>query len=300
MIATGGTWDPTDRPIYFIAGPDHDVLDAAVAGHSYVLVALNELPIGDPVGKLNRILDTGANVLLDSGIFEQAMRHKRAHGLDLYTTLALPPEQLDGWDRLWPRYLKVVKACQDRLWGYVELDQGGRDRKRATRSRLHAEGLAPMPVYHPLSDGLDYFTELAEGQDRMCAANLVQTPWRARRPLLATLTALRQAHPTTWVHLLGLTPDQFLYALDAGDSADSSTWSRALRYTEGYREIAAGQGFGLLPVDFKHRLGNRKGQPGYDPLHGRDKAVSMSAIGAAGRHRNWRNYTHRLQELGLS
>jgi hypothetical protein len=249
---------------------------------------------------LHQILDTGAQVLLDSGVFELASRHKKAHVLDLYTTLALPPEQLDGWEPLWDRYLRVVKGCAERLWGYVELDQGGRDRKRATRARLHAEGLAPIPVYHPLSDGIEYFSELAEGQDRVCAANLVQTPWRKRRPLLATLAQLRVQHPSTWVHLLGLTPDQYLYALDACDSADSSKWHSNIRFAEGYREIVAGANVAMLPVDFKPVLGNRKASPSYDPTRARIKAIHMSAVGAAARQRNWRHHTRRLAELGLT
>jgi len=298
-LATGGSWDPADRPIYFIAGAEHDVIEGS-ALHPYVLLALNELPIRDPVGRLDSLLDTGAKVLLDSGVFWLAQRHKKAHDLDLYTTLALPPEQLDGWEELWPLYLKVVKACESRLWGYVELDQGGRDRKRDTRQRLHAEGLAPIPVYHPLSDGIEYFSELAEGQDRVCAANLVQTPWRKRRPMLATLAQLRVRHPGLWVHLLGLTPDQFLYALDACDSADSSTWLRNLRFSEGYRELAAGTTVAMLPVDFKPVLGRRIGTHGYDPTCARRTGALMSAVGAAARQRNWRNHTRRLAELGLT
>jgi hypothetical protein len=45
----------------------------------------------------------------------------------------------------------------DRLSGYTELDQGGRDHKRRTRTRLHDLGLNPIPVYHPFNDGWDYF-----------------------------------------------------------------------------------------------------------------------------------------------
>ena len=44
----------------------------------------------------------------------------------------------------------------------------------ATATPAHAEGLAPMPVYHPLNDGWDYYDELAGSHDRVCIGNLVQ------------------------------------------------------------------------------------------------------------------------------
>jgi hypothetical protein len=298
VIATGGTWDRTDRPIYFLAGPDHH-LHVGGPIHPYVLVALNELTLRDPAGDLERVLDTGAQVLLDSGVFAQATKHARRHHLGLYETLALPPEQLDGWDRLLGRYISLVKRFEHRLWGYVELDQGGRDRKRATRRTLEGHGLRPMPVYHPLSDGLDYLQELAEGYDRICAANLVKTPRAKRLPLLHSLVDARRRYPHLWVHLLGVTPDQDAFALDAGDSMDSSTWESTLRYPAGYKEHAAGRalpGTPTLPTNYKSRLG--KGHS-WAP-DGMWKAVQMGAVGAAARHANWRHYRARLADLGLA
>ena len=55
----------------------------------------------------------------------------------------------------------------------VEVDQGGRENKIKTRARLEKMGLRPIPVYHPLNDGWDYFDYLAENYDRICMGNVV-------------------------------------------------------------------------------------------------------------------------------
>jgi hypothetical protein len=295
VISTGGSWDPTDRRLYFLAGDLNDIR-AAFRIHPCLLLAVNEIPVRDNLASLTEILDSGVQVLLDSGVFWLAQRHARKHDLDLYSTLALPPEELDGWDKLLDRYRTILHTFGDRLWGYVELDQGGRDRKRATRRMLEAEGLHPIPVYHPLSDGPAYFHELAQGYDRICAANLVNTRSRTRRvPLLASLAELKTSYPHLWVHLLGVSPDESFYAMDAGDSGDSSTWVGCLRFRDGYREQAAGRLFSRMPTHFKYPLGSgHKGE-----LYSRQRAVQMAACGQVARQANWRLHRGRLGDLGL-
>lgn len=296
MTATGGRWDPADRPIYFLAGDLHDI-QAAAPIHPYLLLAVNELTQTRWRQEIQELLDQDTKVLLDSGVFWLAARHARRHQLDLYQVQAMPPEQLDGWAKLWDRYRAIVQTFGDRLWGYVELDLGGRDRKRATRQTLEAEGLRPIPVYHPLSDGPAYFDELATGYDRICAANLVNTRARSKRvPLLAAIAEHKASYPDLWVHLLGVSPDQVCMAMDAGDSMDSSTWSGCLRFRDGYREQAAGRLIPRrMPANYKYPMGGcHPGKP-----YGRERAVQMAACGQVARHANWRYHRQRLHQLGL-
>jgi len=48
----------------------------------------------------------------------------------------------------WDRYLAVNKRLGDKVWGYMELDQGGAKNKRITRAKLHDLGINPIPVWH--------------------------------------------------------------------------------------------------------------------------------------------------------
>jgi hypothetical protein len=51
---------------------------------------------------------------------------------------------------LWPDSCanELATTYEERLWGYIELDKGGRENKLRTRTRLHNHGLNPIPVYH--------------------------------------------------------------------------------------------------------------------------------------------------------
>lgn len=117
------------------------------------LVAVNDLygEGGDRV--LESLLDRGHTVLLDSGIFNLTNEHMRATGVTMDEALRLAPDEITGFDRLFDRYVEIATKYGDRLWGYIELDQGGAENKRRTRARLESLGLTPMPVYH--GDWLD-------------------------------------------------------------------------------------------------------------------------------------------------
>jgi hypothetical protein len=166
--------------------------------------------------------------------------------------LAAPPEQLDGFDALFDIYVRTVQEYEQDLWGYIELDQGGAVNKRKTRARLEKLGLRPIPVYHPLNDGWDYFDELCTQYDRICFGNVVQASQQTRRHLLATLWERRRRYPDVWVHVLGLTPSELVIAYPVS-SADSSTFVGQLRYgATSARSYAMADAFGGFDSTFSY------------------------------------------------
>lgn len=265
MIRTaGGTFDRNDRPIYFAAG-------SASAYPRHVLVAVNDLLTPSSERHLEQLLDAGHTVLLDSGIFWLTNEHMRATGCSMDEALALPPEQIRNFDNLYARYVDLTTRYGDRLWGYIELDQGGAAAKRRTRARLHDLGLRPIPVYHPLVDGWDYFDELAEGYDRICYGNVVQAKQALRVRLLHTLWERHRAHPDLWVHVLGLTANEWCLPMPP-DSCDSSSWVNPLRYPKARLASAALRVFGECGPAYRYDLA--------DPQHpdrGRDPACALYA-----------------------
>jgi hypothetical protein len=248
MIRTGGgAFDPADRPLYFVAG------DPPEAHRRYHLTAVNDAMIeSDTRHAIIEPIERGARLLLDSGIFNLTNRHMHRTGCTMDEALNLPPEDIDGFDTLYRRYIDLVHQFEPQLWGYIELDQGGRDNKRRTRQRLHAEGLNPIPVYHPLNDGWDYFDELAETHDRICFGNVVQAHPGLRVRLLHTMWERRRRYPHLWVHVLGLTANE-LSASIPSDSCDSSTFSSALRWGNTSTESAyLWRRLGELPRGFRY------------------------------------------------
>lgn len=229
MRKTDGTWDKDDRCKYFFAGGGND--QKPTVKDYPTLFAVNEFAsVGRPLSRKGRpwekfmeSLDAGVDTFLDSGIFFLTNVHKRAHDVSMDDALALAPEEIDNFDWLFDIYCEICSEFGDRLWGYNELDQGGRDNKRRTRAVLEAEGLNPIPVYHPINDGWDYFDELAQGYDRMCFGNLVQADAHTRRRLFATAYERHADYPDLFIHFLGITPNEIQMGLP-WDSADSSSW----------------------------------------------------------------------------
>jgi hypothetical protein len=229
MIATGGTWDRNAWPVYFLAG-DLGCLEYAAPLHRHILVAVNELERSEGLNSLHRLIVGGAEVLIDSGIFWLASTHAAAHGMGLVEAFGLAPDQIDGFDRLFNRYIEVARDFGDRVWGYIELDLGGRENKIKTRAKLEALGLRPIPVFHPLNDGgWDYFDHLAESYDRVCYGNLVNADQELRRRLMATMWERCKKFPHLWVHVLGFTPNEMLNAYPL-HSGDSSSWLSGVRF----------------------------------------------------------------------
>ena len=239
---TAGTWDPGDGPRYFLAHGGPTLVRVAEGPYAWDhLVAVNVIGKNGDKDRaaLERLFDHRCNVLIDSGVFNLANAVALGQGIPIERVLTMPPENLAGFDALLNTYRRIVGRYGPRSWGYIEIDQGGTDAKRRTRARLEAEGFAPIPVFHPLSDGWAYFDELCEGYDRVAFANLVQAGPGDRKRLMATLWERRQRHPGVWVHALGLTPSTLTLAYPV-DSADSSSWVGATRWGS-FHAWAAGQ-----------------------------------------------------------
>jgi len=230
VIKTGGKWDPQDRPVIWLAAATSAIQRGDIPrSHNYVLVAVNEINTAKDIEFIEKLIDDGAHLLLDSGIFWLTNEHKRKHNITMDEALALAPDEIDNFDWLWDRYTNLVKRLENKVWGYMELDQGGAKNKRITRQKLHDLGINPIPVWHPLNDGPEYFDELAENYDRMCLGNIVQANIQTRLRLLHTLWEKHRKYPDLWVHVLGMNPSEVFHAVGI-DSADASTWVAPVRW----------------------------------------------------------------------
>lgn len=288
----GGAFRPDEqRPIGFGAGntaPTNPCLD-------YVLVAVNDVfTESEARQRLDEPLEDGKLVLLDSGIFWMTNRHARTHNVSMDHALGLAPDDIDGFDVLYPRYLELVRRYEPALWGFMELDQGGADNKRRTRDRIEDEsGFSPIPVYHPLNDGWDYFDELAASYDRLCLGNVVQAHHGLRTELLHTIWERRRAYPGLWIHALGLDVVDDLLAVPT-DSCDATSWTEPLRWPWGIRPHAMLEAFGHTSRDFQYTKGAAHDEPS-----GRTKADLACAWELRSSDLNWREHWHRLEhELG--
>lgn len=287
MIATGGgTFDPdSQRPIYFAAGnlpTEEDVWPP------YTLIAVNDIMKSDD--ELARRIQSGVT-FLDSGIFALTNEHMRAHpGLTMDDALTLPPDQIDGFDALFDRYVELVKRWEHELWGYVELDQGGRDNKIKTRARLESLGLRPIPVYHPLNDGWDYFHELASNYDRICVGNIVQASPSLRTKIIATIWERHRDYPHLWIHGLGYTASPMMHAYPL-DSCDSSTWLAPLRWGMVARQVTTNL----------EAIADHQGESRYVSgiRRTRDKACALASWTVHSATMQWRAAQAELAELGL-
>jgi hypothetical protein len=286
----GGTFDPTDRSIYFLAGYLKDLMQASQV-HPYLLSAVNEFSGPTFESQIEAILDRGVKLFIDSGVFILAAEHARRHNISVSEAIATSPEHLDGFDQLWARYVSTIERFSDRVWGYVELDAGGRENKIKTRAKLEAMGFRPIPVYHPLSDGWDYFDELAENYDRICIGNLVGADDYMRARIVATVWERHRKYPTLWIHLLGFTPNETLNAWPV-DSADSSTWLAGRRW-DGINERADGHPFSRLEKNLQYVLGSDA-----DSDVGYLESDLISAYQATCQQRNWRAHLAEWSALG--
>lgn len=288
---TGGVWDPNEDACYFIAGNPASL--AFAAGHTRHLLAAVDQINGDPgIELIREWAASGHHVLIDSGVFTLANDHATRHSLPLEKALALAPEDIEGFDELFTAYCRTVTALKDACWGYVEIDQGGRDNKIKTRARLEAMGFNPIPVYHPLNDGWDYFDELAAGYDRICFGNMVQAEPESRKRMLATAWERRRKYPQLWIHLLGYTPNALLNAFPA-NSCDSSTWLSAVRWPDAFTVRTALQPVSRLPSHFAYDL-----TLDVHAIGGNGHAKSMGAYEAHFITATWRALLDEYRRLG--
>lgn len=286
MKRTGGTWDRDDRFVYFLACQPGNYY--ATRSHGHILLAVNDLTTTTEA-ILQEALDDGSKVFLDSGVFWLTNEHKRRHSISMDEALSLHPSEIDGFDSLYSHYVALVNRYGDRLWGYIELDQGGRERKIETRAGLEAQGLAPIPVYHPLNDGAEYLEVLLSTYDRICFGNVVQAMPPVRRRLLHMMWEAHTRHPDVWIHVLGLTPDQRLLALPS-DSADSSTWTNVVRWHAAQRDKAALASVSNFPRDDAYVYGEAASYKA---------ALRKSATLAHGVQCNWRAAIAERRALGF-
>jgi hypothetical protein len=281
MMRTGGTWDPKDLGVYFLAS-NAETLELAVPYHRHVLVALNSISSTD-VERLRGFIRRGVGVMLDSGVFFLAMQVAERRGVPLAEALTCPPAELDGFDKLYDSYCALMGELGEQFWGYVEIDIGGRENKIKTRTKLEERGLRPIPVYHPMSDGWDYFDYLASRYDRICFGNVVDADIPTRRRILATVSERKRRYPGLWVHMLGFTPSEACIAYDA-NSYDSSSWMGSVRWPDRYIATAGLQYFSQMPPGFFYKLGTES-----DSAGGSKKAKRLAAYEAHMLERNLRN-----------
>jgi len=229
MKRTAGKWDPDAWPMYFLASNVLTLQRSFVTRNGSILVAVNELAKSASSDELMKQYD---HILLDSGIYWLTTQHALHHEMNMNEALALSPEEIDHWPWLLEHYIATARKYESKLWGYIELDQGGRENKQKTRAMLENLGLRPIPVYHPLNDGWDYFDLLASEYDRICVGNIVRAYGEDRKRILATIWERRRKYPHLWIHALGMTPNDMTLSYMM-NSFDSSSWVSALRYSSG-------------------------------------------------------------------
>lgn len=270
-IKTGGTWDPADRPIYFAAS-DVGTLTQVKHLHRFLLIAVNEIKTVDRQIIHDFIDENRCKIFIDSGVFNLATSHAAKHDLTMDQALSMAPAEVDGFKELFEKYVSLMRELGDKSWGYIEIDQGGRDNKIKTRAKLEGLGLRPIPVYHPFNDGWDYFDELASKYDRICFGNVVQADPATRKRLIATAWDRSRKYPGLWIHALGLTPSDLTAAYPIG-SCDSSKWISSIRWGTHHaivatkRTWALGKGFCYDMTDASHDTrGSKQGTrlAGYD------------------------------------
>lgn len=259
---SGDRFNPNDPYVYFLASVpgqhvQYDRVEPEKRPHRYehVLMAVNDMDGPAALSILDRCVDDGRSVLMDSGIFNLTMSHARAHNMAMDDALLLAPDEVDGFPQLYERYCSIASRYGEQLWGMIELDLGGPKVKPETRQRIIADtGMTPIPVVHPRLDGWDYYDQHADAYDRICVGNLVQASVPDRARLLHALSVRsREQHPNTWHHLLGVTPSPLIYAAPVHGSSDSSSWLNSVRWLASWYSGAMATTFARMPTDYWYR-----------------------------------------------
>jgi len=206
MKKTGGRWSPDERGKFFCplewSKSELAFFDCLGSERTDVLLAVTAAPkLGDP--SLKRVAENN-NLFLDSGVFSLAMRTAKTKGLSHDEALQLHPSAIEGYDKNMEKYRGMLDELKNILWGYVEVDYGGREMKKAVRAELEQDGYQPIPVFHAAIDGWDYFRELDEQYDRICLGSMVKASSAQRLEYLARVA--RERKHCKWIHSLGVTP----------------------------------------------------------------------------------------------
>jgi len=291
MKTDGGRFNPNEKNIYFIAG-NAGAFERVMEQTHHMLIAVNEIAGDESRRFLDHVVeDPRKRLFLDSGVFNLAMTYARKHKVSHNDGLSMAPDEIEGFQDLFEKYVKIVQTYKEHLWGYIEIDQGGRDNKIKTRARLEALGLKPIPVYHPFHDGWDYFDHLAQNYDRICFGNVVKATMPERRRLAATAWERHRKYPHLWIHFLGLSPNQWLNAFPM-NSGDSSSWLTPIRwpifyaYTDGAQIAKMSRGY-----YYQRRTD-------VDSPRGQDKELKLLAYQARMRMLVWRGHLQKIQGLG--
>jgi hypothetical protein len=199
-----------------------------VSHNCHFLVAMNELNERNIAGVL-RACEGGFTHLIDSGVFNFATTLAKTLGVSMDKALMTSPADAPGFPQFLEKYINIAKRLDPVVWGIIEVDLGGRDNKIKTREHLESLGLRPIPVYHPINDGWDYFDFLASRYDRMCVGNVVMAPPLVRTKIIRTIFERRSKYPHLWIHFLGLftIPQFFSFPFE---SCDSSSWAAGARW----------------------------------------------------------------------
>jgi len=258
---SGGKFDPQAPNVSFLAGT---VEDHVLAQNPFTLLAINEIKTPKQIELLDQWCDERF-VVLDSGVYALASEHARATGKSMTEAFATPPDEMEGWNALYDKWCTLAGRFSDRLWGVIELDQGGRECVEVTRAQVAKDvGIVPIPVYHAFSDGWDYYDELAQGYDRLCYGGLLVTmPGRIR--LCWTAAERARQYPYLWTHLLGVTPAPWVLSLGLKGSMDSSGWLGPCRWAASWRSWAMLQRIGHMPNGMTYLRGSdRRSDTGFD------------------------------------
>jgi hypothetical protein len=288
----GGKFNPKEQNVYFLASNAERLLQSHDTT-SHILMAVNELEGQASMDYFElAVNDPTKRVFLDSGVYNLATSYAKAHGVTMDVALSMAPDEMDGFADLFERYVHITKTYGDRLWGYIEIDQGGRENKIKTRAKLEALGLRPIPVYHPFNDGWDYFDYLAIRYDRMCFGNIVKANGPTRLRLLATAYERHRLYPHLWIHVLGLTPNQWLAAMPI-NSGDSSTWLAPLRWPT-FPVKCDGASLSELGPEYRYDQESESESP-----RGHIKNTKLTAYQARLDMQCWRRHMADMNRLGF-
>jgi hypothetical protein len=289
MIATAGAqFNRKNLRLYFMAATN-GAFPIMREMHGNTLLPIEEIREPDSVLEL---MDDGVTVMIDSGVFSLVSRYASETGRDFDEVRALPLKEIPGYAMLYERYITVCETVGNESWGYVEIDLGSKEDKMKTRAKLEKHGLRPIPVWHPMTDGQEYFHYLAKRYDRICMGNLAMASSSVRKRLIATVHELKRGYPDLWVHSLGMSPNCILYACPT-ESCDSSSWGTPVRWTKSTSEWACGQ----LVSYFEHAAiaYQRDAEEGSE--YSRDKISRISAMQAHYMMENWRAYSDRFNAV---
>lgn len=227
MIITGG--GRADRPGRIIFNATYTFWSDVFLPNSY-LYTFYKIRSDEDYRCLQYSIDRGDRILIDSGTHSIYMAMVRNDERNLYAIDRSFDIDDPVFADYFSRYCDFAKTYEPYLWGYIELDLGNQDQKTILRQRMQDRGLKPIPVYHPLSDDLDYLDDLAQDYDRVCFGNIAMEDKSLRQIFIQVASLAKSKYPGLWVHLLGFAPDMTLAAFPGIDSVDTTTSSSIARF----------------------------------------------------------------------